>query len=123
MKNFLLDTCIIIDYLKGKKEALHFIETLDQVSISVLTISELYAGVKGEKERQALSSFISCVQVIPLSNTMAELGGELKQQYFPSHGTGLMDALLAASAQKTNLVFITKNKKHFPMLPDLVVPY
>ncbi|MFN5219653.1 MAG: hypothetical protein ACK5FE_01870 [Cyanobacteriota bacterium] len=41
----------------------------------------------------------------------------------PSHGTGLADALIAASAEAAGATLVTLNRRHFPMLADVLVPY
>ena len=46
-----------------------------------------------------------------------------RRQYRPSHGVGFADALLAATAPAHNATLVTLNAKHFPMLPDALVPY
>ena len=38
-------------------------------------------------------------------------------------GTDLIDSILAASAQNINVKLVTLNKKHFPMLAEIVIPY
>ena len=38
-------------------------------------------------------------------------------------GTDLIDSILAAYAQTINAKLVTLNKKHFPMLAEIVIPY
>src|SRR5712692_185124 len=40
-----------------------------------------------------------------------------------SHGTGIVDAIIAACAQAVNATLATPNAKHFPMLDHVVRPY
>jgi predicted nucleic acid-binding protein len=49
--------------------------------------------------------------------------GSVKRDYGPSHGTGLADALIAATARDTESALVTLNERHFPMLSDVLVPY
>jgi hypothetical protein len=53
---------------------------------------------------------------------LAERGGLLRRDYAPKHGTGLADALIAASAQQCGAELVTLNAKHFPMLQNVIVP-
>jgi predicted nucleic acid-binding protein len=46
-----------------------------------------------------------------------------RRDYGKSHGVGLADALIAASAEMRGAVLVTLNRKHFPMLPTVIVPY
>ena len=46
-----------------------------------------------------------------------------RREYGKSHGVGLADALIAATAEVVGAQLVTLNKKHFPMLDDVYVPY
>ncbi|MBA4146849.1 MAG: hypothetical protein H0X66_01955 [Verrucomicrobia bacterium] len=50
-------------------------------------------------------------------------GIAVQVHYGRSHGVGLPDAFLAATALAHNLQLATLNQKHFPMLNNIVVPY
>jgi predicted nucleic acid-binding protein len=54
---------------------------------------------------------------------IAKRGGLIRNQYKQSHGTGLHDALIAATAELNDATLITFNRRHFPMLNNLQVPY
>jgi predicted nucleic acid-binding protein len=47
----------------------------------------------------------------------------LKARYGKSHGVGLVDALIAATAKLHGYRLVTLNKKHFPMLDNVLIPY
>jgi predicted nucleic acid-binding protein len=49
--------------------------------------------------------------------------GSFRRQFARSHGTGLLDALIAATAEAHGARLVTCNARHFPMLADLLVPY
>jgi len=43
-----VDTDVLIDYLRDQPQAVAFLESTEQpLAISVITVSELYAGVRG----------------------------------------------------------------------------
>lgn len=120
----LIDTDVLIDYFKGVSEAVDFIEThIDQVALSAITVAELYQGVRDGKERAALDSFISAVSVFSVTEEIGILAGLFRRQYKPSHGVGLADCLIAATAQGNHTQLITLNTKHFPMLESVSKPY
>ena len=54
---------------------------------------------------------------------IAVQAGLLRRDYGKSHGTGLIDAVIAASALVTHSTLVTLSARHFPMVRDLVVPY
>jgi predicted nucleic acid-binding protein len=58
MSGVLLDTNVLIDYLRGVPKAVEYLEmTAGDMSISALTVAELHAGARGETERVALREF------------------------------------------------------------------
>ena len=50
----------------------------------------------------------------------AERGGRLRRSFGPTHGTGLVDAILAATAIEGALVLVTNDERHYPM-PELTL--
>ncbi|MBC8323291.1 MAG: type II toxin-antitoxin system VapC family toxin [Candidatus Marinimicrobia bacterium] len=124
MKAFLIDTNILVDFLRGKQRANNFMNQLEiQPIISSLTVAELFAGVKGKKERVSLHNLINACEVIPITTEIAEEGGLIKNKYQKSHHIGLADALIGATAIEADLTLATLNKKHFPMLKKINVLY
>ena len=124
MSGLLLDTNILIDYLRNRDEAVAYLEECDEtLFISVLTIAELYAGARNKKERQAIEFFIEAFKTLPVNKEISIFGGSLRNKYGKSHNTDIIDALLAATAIEHNIQLVTLNKKHFPMLKELIVPY
>ena len=120
----LFDTDVLIDYLRGRPEAVDYIDSLTTpFFLSVITVAELYAGVRDGAERTQLDAFASAFGVIPLDRDIAITGGLYRRDYGKSHGTGLADALIAATATTRGLTLVTLNKKHFPMLTALAIPY
>ena len=120
----LLDTDVLIDYLRGNEPAVRFLEEVQgRLLISAVSVAELYAGVKGEEEEVQLADFIAGFETVEINLAVARQGGLFRNQYFSSHGVGLADALIAASVVLCDACLITLNQKHFPMLSDLKVPY
>ena len=120
----LRDTDVLIDYLRAQPEAITYIEGLTEpMLVSVITLAELYAGVREGRERTALDTFVNAFVVLPISSDIAVKGGLYRRDYGKSHGVGLADALIAATAEHHNATLVTLNAKHFPMLSDVDVPY
>jgi predicted nucleic acid-binding protein len=71
--------------------------TAQPLATSVITIAELYVGVRDGKEWTQLDAFVSAFQTLPLDAVTAIRAGLLRRRYARSHGTGLADALIAAS--------------------------
>jgi len=118
------DTDVLIDFLRGNKKAEAFINTYNaRIILSSIVVAELYAGVKGDSEQAALDEFVSLFRVAPVSADIGKVGGLYKRDYAKSHGVGLADAILAATAETENAELKTLNTKHYPMLKDLKPAY
>lgn len=122
---FLLDTDVLIDYLRGRAEAVSYLNNLTaEMLISVVTIAELYAGVREGKEQIKLETFMRAFEIVPIDYDIAVAGGLYRRDYGKSHGTGFTDALIAATAEVRGAQLVTLNHKHFPMLANrIIIPY
>ena len=124
MNRQLIDTCIFIDYLRGKQTAIDYLEGLNnQPFVSALTIGELYAGVREGEEKTLLDTLTNSLEVIPLTTEIAKTGGLFRRDYGKTHGLDLVDALLIATAQIHQLTLVTINSKHFSMFENVYTPY
>lgn len=121
----LVDTSVVVDYLRARPEAVSYVEGLiDQpILVSAMTVAELYQGVREGGERSHLGALLSSWRVVSLSFALAERAGLIARQYRPTHGTGIADAIVAATALDGGHTLATRNLKHFPMLTDVEVPY
>ena len=122
--SILLDTDVLVDFLRGHNKAVAFVNAhSDQIILSSIVVAELYAGVKGDAEQVALEDFVSLFRVVPVDAAIAKTGGLHKRDYGKSHGVGLADAILAATAAVENAELKTLNTKHYPMLKGLRPAY
>jgi len=120
----LLDTDVLVDFFRGYSKAVAFVNGHSALIIlSSIVVAELYAGVKGGAEQTALENFVSLFHIIPVSVEIAKAGGLYKRDYGKSHGVGLADAILAATAEVENAELKTLNTKHYPMLQGLRPAY
>ena len=124
-KKYLYDTDVLIDFFKNQSASVEFINNhFNEFSmISVITAAELYSGIKNHKEQEIIEAFLQEFRCISLTYDIAVKGGQIRHRYYKSHGVGLADALIAATAQIHHATLITLNKKHYPMVKDLLVPY
>lgn len=120
----LVDTDVMVDYLRGHPNAVSFVaKHAGQIILSSIVVAELYAGVKGNAEEATLDDLISLFPVIPVTVEIAKAGGLLRRDFSKSHGIGLADAMIAATADIANAQLSTLNVKHYPMKRGLKPAY
>ncbi len=122
--SILVDTDILVDFLRGYSKALAFVNAnSERIILSTIVVAELYAGVKGAAEQAVLDEFVSLFRIVPVNANIAKAGGLYKRDYAKSHGVGLADSILAATAEAENAELKTLNTKHYPMLKGLRPAY
>ena len=123
-KPILVDTDVMVDFLRGHPKAVSLVQThSSRIILSCIVVAELYGGVRGDDELGTLDSLISLFRVIPVSSGLARMGGLYRRDYAKSHGVGLGDAIIAATVDSENAELKTLNIKHYPMIKGLTPPY
>ena len=126
-KPILVDTDVLIDFLRGREQAVSFVNLeSDRIILSSIAVAELYAevrGGKGETEQSTLESFLSLFRIVHVTAAIARLGGLYKRDYGKSHGISLADAVVAATATLENAELKTLNVKHYPMFNAIEPAY
>ena len=123
-KRLLLDTDVLIDFLRGQPQAVQLLEDTDcEFHVSAVSVAELYVGVRDGREREVLDQLMGLLRTIEISTEIARQAGLWRREYGKSHGTGILDALIAACADALQIPLATLNVKHFPMLPRVSAPY
>ncbi len=120
----LFDTDVLIEYLRGREAAAKFFDAHQSRYwyVSTITIAELYAGVRPNEE-EALRNFLALFEEVELDATVARRAGLYRNRHTRTHGTGLADAVVAASAETVGATLLTFNERHYPMIDDLIVPW
>jgi predicted nucleic acid-binding protein len=120
----LLDTSVLIDFLRGHADAIELVTTLDEPPVSSeICRVELLQGLRSHEMGDA-TELAALIEWIPLVEPIAILAGELGRRWRPSHsGIGAADLVIAATAQLTGSSLMTLNVKHFPMVDGLLAAY
>jgi predicted nucleic acid-binding protein len=120
----IVDTNILVDSLRGKTEAKHFLGNSEtSFSLSVVSVTELYAGLRNARELDQLQNFLNSFVIHPVDEKIAALAGKYLNQNAKSHNIGIADAVIAATATIVGEQLATLNVKDFSMLPDVLKPY
>lgn len=117
---YLLDTTILVDVLRGRSLPPAFAAKLsDRLAVSAVTVTELFTGLRSQREERLLRDLMSGCEVYPVDLAIAERAGVFLRHYARSHGLDIPDALIAATAEHHGLKLATLNVKHFPMFSRL----
>lgn len=119
----LVDTDVLIWYMRGSSKALRAIEALDSLSISMVTYIELVQGLRTKSELNTLKSFLQSlsVPVLHVTESISSSAMFLVEQHHFSHSLGLADALIAATAVTHGFPLLTANAKHYRVVKNLVL--
>ncbi len=116
-----IDTDVLIWYLRGNDRAFKLIEKLENFSISVITYMELVQGMRNKKElnsfRQALHGWNATILYI--SEEISAKAMFAVEQHFLSHSMQLADALIGATAINYGLPLLTANDKHYKIMKGI----
>ncbi len=115
----LLDTNILIGFLRDKEEA---VETLTKLRkkrtpcISVITIVEVRVGCGDITHREQIDNLLSGMSYLTTTPEIASIASRLLRPYI--HDKSLLaalfpDALIAATAEHHKIDIYTGNLKHF----------
>lgn len=117
----LLDTDILIDFLRGRESARLLMARFESAAeipfISTVSVAELMAGTRAGEEG-ATEALLSLLEKIPVSESIARSAGSLLNIYRKRHGMELADALIAATSLALGATLLTRNVRHYPM-PEL----
>jgi predicted nucleic acid-binding protein len=120
----LLDTNILIDYLRGRPDAIAWLEALEErPAIAAISLLELYAGARGQRDERDIIALREQLACLPAGEAIAERAGAFLRHYRMSHGIDIPDAVIAATAEHHGLRLATLNVRHFPMFPKLKRAY
>ncbi len=122
----LVDTSVLIDYLRGHPGAGEVLErerAEAPLHASEMSRLEVLAGMRPAEE-PTTRALLSTLTWHPLDADVAEDAGALGRTWLPSHrAIDGADLVIAATAVRLDARLLTCNVKHFPMFADLMAPY
>ncbi|MEM6868674.1 MAG: type II toxin-antitoxin system VapC family toxin [Cyanobacteria bacterium P01_C01_bin.121] len=126
---YLLDTCVISDFIKGEAGTLARLKQTPpaDIAISTITVMELRYGLalnpqRAQKIEPAITSMLSSVAILPFTKTEAEQAAQIRA-VLKSQGQpiGAYDILIAATALQHDLIMVTANQREFERVANLQI--
>ena len=118
-----IDTDVVIWYMRGNEKAFQLIENTDNFFISVVTYMELVQGMRNKKElnnlRQALHAWNT--KILYISEEISAKAMFAVEQHFLSHSMQLADALIGSTAIAYGLPLVTGNDKHYKVMKEIQI--
>ena len=117
----LVDTDVLIWYLRGNKEAYRLIHDLPHMCISSVTYMELVQGMRNKEELRTMQKTLKQwnVKTIYINEEISAKALFYVEEYFLSHSMQLADALIGATATMYGMTLITANDKHYKIIKEL----
>jgi len=117
----IIDTDILIWYLRGDASAKEFVEQNIPFSVSSVTYMELIQGMKDKAEfRRFQKKFKSWkTDIIHIDQEVSSRAVFYVQEYALSHSMKMADALIAATAVQNSETLATANEKHYKFIPNI----
>jgi len=116
MKTVLLDTDVLINFLRGREKARDYLLSLmgeADLCCSAVTVAEIHAGMK-EHEQAKTVDLLDSLSIVDVTRGIAEKAGAYKRS-IKSQGLELDDCIIAATAFVKGAILATGNDKHYPM--------
>lgn len=119
----LVDTDVLIWYLRGNEKAAKSLESLDGFCISVVTYMELVQGMRNAKELRTLKQTLREweVKIVQIEDEISMKASMYVEEYYLSNSMQLADALIAATASRLGAELLTANDKHYKCVKDIKI--
>ena len=119
----IIDTDVLIWYLRGNEKAYTLIENLPTFYISVITYMELVQGMRNKQElhefRKALR--IWNAKILYITEDISTKAMFFIERHYLSNSMEIADSLIAATSVTNALTLITGNDKHYRIIKDLEI--
>lgn len=122
MLKILIDTSIIIDFLRQKDKSktllYYFSQHQHQLYASIITHAECWAGKSIWEKKEAaetLEKLFTNIKILPLGEIISKKAGQVSAEV----NLEIVDAVIASTAIFHNLKLATLNVKDFKNIKDL----
>ncbi len=117
----IVDSDVLIWYMRGNIKAKKKIEKLNGFFISVVTYMELVQGMRNKKELTLLRSALRKwnAKILFINEDISAKAMFLVEQQYLNTSLVLADALIASTAISNGLKLLTGNTKHYKTIKNI----
>lgn len=117
----IIDTDVLIWYLRGNAKAKNAVESNIPFSISVISYMEIIQGMRNKEEFKLFQKQMQKwnTGIIQINQEISSRAMFYIQEYALSHSMMLSDALIAASVIQNSETLLTANDKHYKFIPNI----
>jgi len=126
-----LDTDVLIFFLKGKKEIskniIQIFQSSQRLGLSIISLAEIYEGIfsdekQSQQKQKKLESFLKFVEILDFDKNAAQIFGKIRGVLRKKNKIiDNCDLMIASTCICNNFLFYTGNQKHFNQIPGLVL--
>ncbi len=117
----IIDTDVLIWYLRGNEKALREVEAKPGFSLSAVTYMELVQGMADKREltlfRRTMRAWNAAI--IYIDREISSKAMLYVEEHCLSHSMQLADALIAATAVQCGQPLLTGNARHYRIIKEL----
>ena len=119
----LIDTDVLIWYLRGNENARKIVNANIPFRISVVTYFELIQGMKNKEELKILQKFSKkwAIEIIQINENISSRAMFLVEDFCLSYSMEMGDALIAATTLEKQEMLLTANDKHYNFIPGMKI--
>ena len=117
----IIDTDVLVWYLRGNKNAQKTINANIPFRISVINYLELVQGMRDKREFRILQKCLKqwATEIIQIDESISTYAMFLVENYYLSYSLESGDAIIAATVLEKNEILLTANDKHYSFIPNL----
>jgi predicted nucleic acid-binding protein len=122
-KIMLIDSDVLIWYIRGNKNAQKAINNNIPFKISVINYMEVIQGMKDKKEIKLFQKYLKkwSVVIVQINESISTRAMFFVEDYFLSSSLELGDALIASTALENQEHILTGNDKHYKFIPNIQI--
>jgi len=126
----ILDTDILISFLRNKKKAVNMMSSLIKSKIilktTIINVGELYTGAylssQVAKDINSIEKLLEKFEILEYTKEDSRVFGQIQANLIKTgNKIGKMDTIIGSIALNRDKVLITRNVKHFEMIPRLKI--